>query len=720
MSVLVDLSAGTAFSIRSESKVDLRRLLRTFRSRARVAIVIIAVFLGAAIAIAMTSPRKYTAMATLMINPPKQAAINVPPGLDTETDPTSSLLETEVGELQSPTLAKGVVDQLGLVKDPEFNLALKKKGGVPDSPQVVAGNLLGHIKVTHVGTSYLLTVQVESLSADRASQITNALVQQFMNTQQQSRTDAIQAGGSRISDRLDDLRRQVQSSEAALQQYKIANGLMSAQGTSLTEQEISGLDQELAQARAQQAEAQARLSTAKAQLAQGSSGADVGEALSSPVIQQLRQRRAEISQTLADLEGRYGAAHPKLLKAQRELADTDAQIQAEINRVISNLDAQARVASDRVASMQASVNNARGGLAQNNRAKVELDELQRNADAANTLYDTFLTKYKEADAEAPMQQSDAVVVDWARTPTSPSAPKRGLIEAFGLFAGLTIAVGYVLLAEYLFAGLADGEAIESQIGRPYLGSIPIMQSTLDEGEATDERPIDYVVSHPLSSFTEAFRSLTTSLRPPNVERPPQVIAVTSSLPNEGKTTTSICMARVAAENGQSTILVDCDMRKRSINRALKLEPALGLAEVLMGRCTLDEAMLKDEKSQLSILPLARSEGQLPRDFLHGPNMMALLAELRQRFELVILDTGPVVLISSTRQVAACADAVVLIAHWRKTTRRLVRTSLRLLEAVGAPVAGVALGLVDLRRTTQIDPTDPASYYKAYKEYYVSN
>jgi capsular exopolysaccharide synthesis family protein len=281
-----------------------------------------------------------------------------------------------------------------------------------------------------------------------------------------------------------------------------------------------------------------------------------------------------------------------------------------------------------------------------------------------------------------------------------------------------LAIGYVIIAEQTFAGLSDADSVEAIIGRPYLGSIPILNSTLDPGQTTQDRPIDYVVSHPLSSFSEAFRSLTASARFTNHEQPPQVIAVTSSLPNEGKTTTSICMARVSAASAQATVLVDCDMRKRSVNRALHIDPVVGLAEVLAGQATLEEALVRDDKTDLMILPIAKLDGSLPRDAFSGPAMTALIEELRKRFELIILDTGPVVLVTSTRQVAACADAVVLIAQWRKTTRRLLRTSLRLLDAAAVPVAGVALGLVDLRKSTRVDPADPASYYRAYKEYYI--
>ena len=692
------------------------------RGQLPVLAAIVAATTAIAILIAFTTPKQYTATATVMIRSAKHSSLTPQSDTDPSNDPTSALLETEVGELQSLALAKEVAIRLNLTQDPEFNPTLKHAmPGAPPAPiEAIAGSVLGHIKISHVGTSYLISVQAESRRPEIAAAIANTLVQQFMATQQNTRTDALENGGQKLSVHLSELRKNVEEADASLQHYKNEKGLLSAEGATIAEQEMSTLDQQVAQTRALAAEADARLSTAKSQLAQGSAGDDVGEALGSPVIQQLRQKRATLTQTLADLEGRYGEDHPKLAKARRELTDIDSQIQAEINRVVSNLEAQAKVAHQRLASVEGSAAAARGRLASNNEAKVELDQRQRTSDAATSIYNAFLTKANETGAEARMQESDATVVDYAQIPLGPSSPKRGLIIAFGILVGLTLGVAVVFIKEQLFTGLSDAETIETLFRRRYLGSLPLLQSTLKQGQRKDVLPIDFVVDHPLSSFTEAYRSLCANVDTPREEGASQVIAVTSSLPNEGKTTTCICMARTAAMFGKKTLLVDCDIRKRALNQSLNLQQSAGLIEVLGGQAKLEDVLVKDTRTDLMILPLARSDERLVKDVLDLASMSTLMADLRERFELIILDTGPVILVTSARQLTACADAVILMVHWRKTNRRLVRTALRLLDGASAPVAGIALGMVDLRRNARVDPSDPSSYYRAYHEYYSMN
>ncbi len=244
-------------------------------------------------------------------------------------------------------------------------------------------------------------------------------------------------------------RAEVIEGETAVEQYRSANGLMSASGATLTEQEISGYNTQLATVRAQQAEDEARLSTARAQLADGSTGDDVGEALQSTVVQQLRTRRAEVSGRVADLTSRYGARHPDRQRAEGELADIDAQIQAEIVRIVSNLEARVQVARQRTASMQASLGGARRTLALNNSAGVRLNELERNAEASRTLYQALLDRYKQTTSQAGLATSDARIVSRATVPVDPTSPDIGVNLMLGLILALGAGAAGVALAEYL-------------------------------------------------------------------------------------------------------------------------------------------------------------------------------------------------------------------------------------------------------------------------------
>ncbi|MDB5448773.1 MAG: lipopolysaccharide biosynthesis protein [Phenylobacterium sp.] len=682
----------------------------------------------------------YSATVNLMIDKPGAKLLSK---ADSEADKAdryegsldASIIETEVEVLRSLALAEAVAGDLQLARDPEFNPALsppnwiaRLRGAVSerlkwasDAPKgkprnPVAEALESHLKVSRVGTSYIIRLEITSHDPEKAARIANAFAGSYLRSQLAVKFDTSRQANSWLYSRIGEIRQRVVAAETALQNYKIQNNLMSAAGATLAEQEISALDQQVSLTRAQEAEAQARLSTAQSQLAAGSAGDDVGEALNSPVIQQLRSQRAVVSQRVANLQTRYGDRHPELLKSRGELADIDAQIHGEIQRIMSNLQAQRSVARERGASMEQSAGRSRQELAQNNRSMVHLNELQRNADAERALYESFLSKFKELTAEAGLAQSDAHIVSPARAPSAPSAPRKSLNLALGAFLGMAAAITTALGVEMVARGVADAEVVEKELGVSYLGSIPSLDSVAAANDPLRNKPADHLLAKPISSFAEAFRSLNAAIEFSRPEGNVKVLAVTSSLPGEGKTTTAVGLARSAAMSGLRTVVVDCDLRQRAVDNVLKISPAIGLLEVLNGTASLNEALLLDEASGAMILPLVRSHFTA-KDTFSSVAMSRLITELRRGFDLVVLDTPPVILVTDARSIARQADLVLLLVHWRKTPRSLVLTALRMLHASGAAMAGIALTRVDVRRTASVDPDDPAAFYLTHKKYY---
>ena len=716
---------------------ELQRLIAVFRRRFRVFGVVAFSVLAAAVIVVLTQPPQYIATATVALNAPAQPIVTVTPNSPPrDENPDSATVETEVEVLQSRALAQRVVEELKLDRDPAFNGQKGKSGVMSIVAQMLSGRsapsaspqrgaaastatdaVMGGLKVGRVGLTYLINVSYVSGDPAKAALIANAYTRAYLRSQLDSRSLATSDANDWLSDRLNQLRSQVETADTELQQYKIANNLLSSQGATLTEQEISTLDQQLAMTKAQEAEAVARLSTARRQLASGSTGEDVGEALSSPVIQQLRQQRAITSKTVADLQGRYGDRHPEMLKAKRELADLDSQIQGEIQRIISNLEAQAQVAKQRTASIQASVGQSRGKLVGNNRAVVRLNELQRNADAARTLYETLLNRFKETSVEKGLQHSTARIVSEATTPKVPNGRKEISI-LLGAVIALSAGIMAVLVAELLDNAISDGDVLESELGLSNLGSIPLLSSAVDAHEYAGQDPESYVTERPLSSFTEAVRNLNASIVFSRIGQSAKVIAVTSSLPGEGKTTTAICLARTIALSGKSVVLVDCDLRQQAVKRILAEEPSVGLMELLNGDATLDKVLVADTMSSTVILPVT-SAAFTPKDMFGTQAMKDLIVELRERFDVIVLDTAPVLLVTETRTVLGLADVSVLLVRWRKTSKRAVGASVKLIRAAGAPLAGAALNQVDLLQISSISQSDPAAYYKAYKKYYQS-
>lgn len=724
-------------------RLDPQKLIAAFRRRLKLFVAILLLAVTAAILVTARSTPLFTATANVTINTRQSTVVDsqaVLSGLTAD----SSIVDTEVEILKSRHLTERVVDGLNLANDPEFNADLATPGPVqlalggiaaifgarPDegggdrdpvamqrTKEAVIEAVRDRLTIRRVGLTYVMNVSFASEDPAKAARIANAYVERYLLEQLETKFDATRQANEWLNVRLGELRGEVQAAEAAVAQYQSTNNLLSASGTTLTEQEISTYNQQLATVRAQQAEAEARLRTARSQLARGSTGDDVGEALGSQVVQQLRQQRAEVSRRVADLTQRYGPRHPDMLRAQRELADIDGQIQAEIGRLVSNLEAQAQVARERTASMAGSLGTARGTLAANNAASVRLNELQRNAESVRTLYQSFLTRFQETSSQEGLEQSDARIVSRAAIPNTPSSPNIPLNLALGLILGLGLGLAAVVLAEMLDSGLMTGDEVERRLGLPHLGTVPSLPSVAAPGER-EEAPADYVLKRPLSAFAEAVRALRTSILYSRTGQAVKVVAVTSALPGEGKSTTCLTLARVSAQSGARVLVVDCDLRRRNLNRMLGFEPETGLLEVLNSKAALEQVVHLDEGSGAHVLPLARNSFT-PKDVFGSKAMDQLIADLAARYDLVLLDTAPTLAVADTRILAARSDAVIFLARWRKTPEKAIQQSLRLLEQAGAHVAGVALTQVDMNAQARYGYGDAGFYYAEYKKYYAT-
>lgn len=717
---------------------SLRNLLAMFRRRMRLfAGVALLVFLAAVLATLQATPR-YTAEARIMFNTRQEQVLETKAVLST-LPADSGVIDTEVEVLQSRTLARQVAERLRLENDAEFNWALRPPGGLqallgrlqgrapvrPTPPrteaEIEAGReratsaLRGGLNVRRSGLTYIIGVAFTSLDPEKSARIANAFAEQYVLNQIETKYDATRQANSFLEERVRSLRGEVLAAEAAVEQFRVANNLLSSSGTTLTEQEISSYNQQLSAALADQAADEARLRTARSQLARGSSGDDVGEALQSTVIAQLRGQRAQVATRVADLQANYGPRYPELIRARQELQAIDSQIQAEIRRVISNLEARVQVARDRTAAVRSTLDRARGTLAGNNAASVRLNELERAAESVRTQYTGLLERYQETSSQTGVATADSRVVSPARANGNPSSPNIPVNLALGLIFAVGAGAVALVLAEMLDDGLTTADDVESRLQQPTLGSIPLLMSI---AEFRDRKmpPTDYLLSRPLSGFAEAFRSLRTSILYARVGKPVKVVAVTSALPGEGKTTTAVCLALSAAQAGSKVVIVDCDIRRRNVSRLLGVKAELGLLDVLDGAVPLEEALMKGESSGAWVLPLAKRDFT-PQEVFNTPEMDSLLEALRARFDLVILDTAPVLAIAETRVLASLSDAVVFLTRWRKTPAKAADAALRALEQSNAVVAGVVLTQVDVNQQARYGYGDPGYYYSSYKKYY---
>jgi len=722
----------------ADDRIDLRNLLSAFRRRLKLFIAVVAAVVLLAILLTAKQTPTYQAVATVAINT-REAQVT-PDGNSSVLAPlpdSSSAVDTEVQVISSRGLAQRVADDLKLQDDPDFNPVLAMQQAAanpglidrllhrkpdpvpalpPDSPEVrqaIVDQLLGGLQVNRVALTYVIAIGYASDDPAKAAQIANTFAKEYVESQIDAKLSANRQANGFLARRIEEIRQQALSDSAAAQQYRITHGLLSTSGASLTEQEISAYNQQVAQARVEAAADQARLQTARQQLANGSSGEDVGEALNSGVVGALRGQRATISANVAQMEERYGPRYPELLKAKRQLEDIDGQIQAEINRVISNLEAKAKVSQQRLSSISGTLGSARGALTENNRAMVGLNELDQKAAASQALYESYLNKFKQTGAQEGTEQADSRLLSEARIPSLPTSPNIIMNLALGLVLGLGLGLAAVFVTEMLDSSLTTASDVERRLGRRYLAGIPEVSSI---GGIRNVSPVDAVVRYPTSVFAEAFRNLRASLLYGTARGPVKIVAMASALPQEGKSTTSICLARSAASMGQRVILIDCDLRRRQLNRFIQPgSTSVGLLDVLAGRATLEQACCEDPVTQAVMLPLNTTE-VAEEDPFGGEAMDALLERLRDSFDLIILDTAPILAIADTRVLATKADVVVLLARWRKTSEHAIRAAIKLLPSE-ARIAGVALNQIHVGKQTKFGFGDPAYYFKKYKGYY---
>lgn len=662
---------------------------------------------------------QYAATSTLVITPARSDVVDGVRGVTAPIQPDSAAIETEVQILSSPALAGRVADALHLERYPMFGgqagaMLQDAEGSTEPGTHPLAHALASHMTIQRVGLSFVIAISASTPDRHLSAAIANEYVKQYIDQQSSSKNAATHAISGELQGKLDDMEKKVVAADSAVQAYKIQHNLMSTEGSTMAEQQVSTLSGQIASAQADLADKTARLATARQQLARGGGGQDVGATLASSTVGALRTREADTTQRLADLTTRYGELHPDVQKTRKELADIRSQIQHEIDRIISNLSAERNASASRLASLQGSQSSAKGSLTSNNSAMVGLQELERKAEAARTVYLAFLNRSKETVSQEGIAQPDAKVDSLSRVPVLPASPNIPLAILFALVGGPVAGMFGIALAEYLDGKVRTKQDVEHKLRVRYVGGIPELKSTLGRLR-NNQSPQDYLAEHPMSAFAEAFRGLRAAL----IQRGrqiPSVIAVTSALPREGKSTTSICLARTMVSSGSRTVLVDCDIRRRSVSEALLPANWSGLLDYLAGVKTLDQAVFKDPKTDLFVLGTTVAP-DFARDLFADRGVERVLDELREHFEVAVLDTAPVLGIAETRAIAAAADSTLMLARWRRTSMKAADAAVEMLLGANAHMRGLALTMVDIRRYASTGYQDVYSYHKKFKGYY---
>ncbi|MEL6568199.1 MAG: polysaccharide biosynthesis tyrosine autokinase [Pseudomonadota bacterium] len=656
--------------------------------------------------------------------------------------PNTAIIDTELEVIQSESMLSKVVDKLNLTQYEEFNYTMQEPSALrkvvngakttvlgaigmgddgadqgpvmtPEQEQAAihryATRMLQYaISVNRLGPTYIVDIRAYSKNPQLASQIANGVAEQYIVEQLEAKLESARVQTDWLSESLDDLREEVNAKESAVAQFEAERDILSAQGSTLTEQQIANLQARQLDQQSVLREAEARLSNVRTRLDSGQGAEAIAEVLGSAEIGNLRNQQAEIQRRVADLATRYGPMHPERVAVNNELADVRAQIDAAVNRVVSNLESEVAIARSNLQTTSGQLGQMRNTLARNNTDSVRLRELEREADASRTLYEDFLERFKLNTEASDLAQADARVLNQARTPREPSSPKITINLVLGFLFGGVAAGGMILLGELRENHFSTGDELERAFGVPAIGSVPLL---MGRGK---KNPGDYAIENPLSAYSESIRNIRASIVFADLDNPAKTVAICSSLPNEGKTMTTYSLGRLSALSGSKTLIIDGDFRRRQLTEAAQLEPEAGLIEHLFGEVALDDAMHVDEATGMHILPLT-STRNTPRDVFGSRAFDALLQRLETVYDLIVIDTGPILLMAESRVIVSKVDQVIVVAKWRSTSRQALQQTLSVLEQFNASIAGVALTFVDLRKKRFLG-TSSASY-KAYSKYY---
>lgn len=651
---------------------------------------------------------QYVARATLLIEPTSDPVRTTAPGNRVDAMQADEV-DTEMRLIASPLVA----ERAAMLYFERYAPRVAAQASATEVA-ALAQNILGSTFVTRSGQTRLVDISVRDPDPAMAAMKANLIAEAYLASQVEAKTARSESSTAFINARLSELERNALTSQAALDNYRADRGLAGENGSTNAEQEVSTLNQQLASARADLAEKRGRYNAARAQLSRGSGGADVGAALGSGTIGSLRAQEATTSAELAVLRERYGESHPQRRQAEEQLRDIQARIQEEINRVLSNLQADVQTAQSRVASLEGSRGSALGTVRQNSRAQTGLGELQQKAEAAGQIYQSFLARSQEAGALRDSAMPDAVISTRAVAPNFPFSPNYPLIIAFGVVMAIGSGVFAVMLAEYLRRGVQTKRDVERRLRLRYAGAIPLLNSTV-HGRKALMPPHDYILSHPHSLFAEAFRSIRTFLTLSPGTRP-RAIAITSALPGEGKTTTSVCLARTTAAEGGKVLLVDADFRRRGASSLLDYESPQDIYDYLDGSAALNQCVYVDPLSGLHVLG-SNTVPDSAKSSVTEARVEAMYTELRSQYDIIIVDTAPILGVADGRILATAADRVLLISKWKKTSKRAVEAASAMLIDANAKVTGLALTQVDIKKYASTGDGDVYAYTKKFRGYY---
>jgi polysaccharide biosynthesis transport protein len=676
---------------------------------------------------------QYLATATIMIEHGKPKIVSIEEvynqgGMQREH------YQTQAEILKSEELAKRVVQKLNLTAHPDFDPRQARPGwfarivsslvhreqAAPakdsDLLRMVAQSLLSNLQVQLVRNSSLVQIQFTSYDRELAAKVPNTLAEVYIDTDLEARMAMTQKAAEWLRERMGELRAKVDAAEKALQDYRDRERIVDTKGLVLSGagKQLEELTRSLVEARQRRAEAESSWSVVQ-QIRAGKAQANyesIPAVLRHPLVQTMKQAEAEADRRLSDAAKRYGPEHPRMIQARAELEAAKENTRKQVDYVVAGVAKDYEVARANEVAVERALAQSKADIQGLNRKEFHLGVLEREVQQNRNLYDMFVNRLKETTATGDLQSTVARVIDPADAPASAFAPKRDRIVALSAGMALVLSALLALLLDRLSNTLNSTTEVEQRLGVPALG---ILQKVKGFGKKGFSSELAFF-NDTQSTFSEAVRTVRTSVLMSALDEPRKVIVVTSSIPEEGKTTLSFNLS-CALGQVKKVLLIDADLRRPKIGKLVGRDAKMpGLADLVAGQAQLNQCVLSSEKAGISILP-AGTVPPNPLELLSSRRFEEVLNRLKETFDIIVIDSAPLQLVSDALVLSRLASSVVYVVKADATPYQVAQNGLKKLRRVNAPVLGVVLNQLDLEKADKYyGEYSGYGSYKGYKKY----
>ena len=583
---------------------------------------------------------------------------------------------------------------------------------VSETEQMVSA-ILGGLDVTGGKETEVLNIAFVSTRPELTAEVANAVADAYVNFGLESRVETMQQATTWLGQRLGDLKAKLEKSEQALQAFQQAEGLVDTENREkIVGAKLGSLTAELIKAQANRSQAEARYRQIQSHLGKDGGYESVLSIVNNPLVMEAHRSKSEMERKVSELNERYGHKHPKMQAAHTDLNQAERRLRTEIDKAVETVRKEYEVAAAQERELRNLIDQQQAEVRTLTGKAFTLAKLEREVEANRQLYETFAARFKEADLAHDYDVTNVHIIDRARVPAAPFKPDKNRIIFMSVLLALIAGVLLSILRARLDDTIKLREDVENRLGFPLLGMLEMLKIP----KKSDIAPEQYVLSEPRSPFAEAVNHIRTSVLYSDVDNPPQVILVTSSVQGEGKTTLACNLALSFQQRGRC-LLLEADLRKGHLGQVFGVDEAVpGIADLVLGECELRDAIVAHPGADnLHLLP-AGSNPPNPLEVVSSRKFARVIDELRKNYDYIIVDGPPLLPVSDSVILGHVADALVFTVQGHQTSVNAAQESLKRLRNARIRPIGVVMQQVEFKALDRYS----RRYRGLYREYYAYN